>query len=124
MSLHFVPYLHLPYCHLINILGKGEHYIADVLHDFEARDEAELSILKGQTLRLAPKQLQPPGLRGWLLAAASSSNTSGINSSEALYFTGLVPANRIKVIGRRMGVVENEQLQGKEKPDVVKSLNN
>ena len=94
------------------------------MHDFEARDDAELSLLKGQTIRLAPKQLQPPGLTGWLLAASSAENNFGLNSSESLYFTGLVPANRIKVVGRRKGMTENRQLPGKEKPDIVKSSNN
>ena len=90
------------------------------MHDFEARDEAELSMSKGQSIRLAPKELQPTGLRGWLLAA--SSDNSKLQPPGSLQ-AGLVPANRIKVIGRRMRTLENPS-QGKEKPDIVKSSNN
>ena len=80
-------------------------------------------MLKGQTLRLAPKHLQPTGLRGWLLGSISSSSVSsdgsiGTNSSKLMLMTGLVPANRIKVIGMRTGVSVQDV---KEKPDVVQT---
>ena len=109
--------------YFVFITGIGEHYIAEVLHDFNARDEVELSMLKGQTLRLAPKHLQPTGLRGWLLGSISSSSVSSdekneANPSEAIQKTGLVPANRIKVIGMRTGVPVQDV---KEKPDIVKT---
>ena len=112
------------------LIGSDEHYIAECSHDFQARDSSELSMRKGQTLRLAPKHLQPPGIRGWLLASSSSSLVSSsvtfdseLDSSNAMYKAGLVPANRIKVLGRRMGASE-EQFQEREKPDIVKSSNN
>ena len=104
------------------VTGIGEHYIAEALHDFDARDEAELSMSKGQTLRLAPKHLQPTGLKGWLLASTSSSSelegtNIGDNSSESMHIQhGLVPANRIKVVGRKTGVSATHE---KEEPDVV-----
>ena len=95
------------------------------MHDFDARDETELNMIKGQTLRLAPKHLQPTGLRGWLLASSSAS-PSAVNTEmstiESTYIMGLVPANRIKVIGRRLGA-SGERVQEKEKPDVIKSSN-
>ena len=90
------------------------------MHDFEARDEDELSVFKGQRIRLAPKDLQPTGIRGWLLAATSEN--FNIQPSRSLQ-AGLVPANRIKVLGRRMRILENPA-EGKEKPDIVKSSNN
>ena len=106
---------------LLLFTGIGEHYIAEAMHDFDARDEAELSMSKGQTLRLAPKHLQPTGLRGWLLASSSSvlSGTHiGVNSSESMHVTGLVPANRIKVLGRRTEIPAPHE---KEKPDIVQT---
>ena len=109
--------------------GKEEHYVAEAIHDFEGRDEAELNMIKGQSLRLAPKHLQPQGLRGWLLAS-SSSISSSLNeigpesfAGDAKYQTGLVPANRIKVLGRRMGMTHERQADSKEKPDLVQSSN-
>ena len=106
-------------------LGKEEHYVAEAIHDFEARDEAELSMIKGQSLRLAPKHLQPQGLRGWLLASSSSFSSSIDDSfaGEVKYRTGLVPANRIKVLGRRTGISNDRQTEVKEKPDLVQSSN-
>ena len=108
---------------LLLITGIGEHYIAEALHDFDARDGAELSLSKGQSIILAPKHLQPTGLRGWLLASTSSSSVLagtniGVNSSESMNVTGLVPANRIKVLGRKTGVPGPHE---KEKPDVVQT---
>ena len=105
--------------------GKEEHYVAEAIHDFEARDEAELNMIKGQSLRLAPKHLQPQGLRGWLLASSSSFSSSIDDSftGEVKYRTGLVPANRIKVLGRRTGLSNDRQTEVKEKPDLVQSSN-
>lgn len=65
--------------------GKGEHYTAQAEYDFSAGNEQELSFRAGQTLRLAPRSLQPR-IKGWLLA--------GIDGQH----TGLVPANYIKIM--------------------------
>ena len=105
--------------------GKEEHYVAEAIHDFDGRDDAELSMTKSQTLRLAPKHLQPQGIRGWLLASCSSL-TSSIDDTftgEVKYKIGLVPANRIKVLGRRTGMAYDQQAEIKEKPDLVQSSN-
>ena len=123
-----MPFNLLPYSKinlLMNGSGKEEHYVAEAIHDFEARDEAELSMIKGQSLRLAPKHLQPQGLRGWLLASSSSFSSSIDDSftGEVKYRTGLVPANRIKVLGRRTGISNDRQPEVKEKPDLVQSSN-
>jgi len=39
--------------------GEGEHYIAQCDYDFNAGSEQEMSFKAGQTLRLAPRSLQP-----------------------------------------------------------------
>ena len=39
--------------------GVGEHFLAKALYTFETDREGELGIAEGQTIRLAPKQLQP-----------------------------------------------------------------
>ncbi|XP_021914050.1 peroxisomal membrane protein PEX13 isoform X2 [Zootermopsis nevadensis] len=41
---------------------------AVALYDFTAASEKELGFNAGQTMTLAPKELQPQGARGWLLA--------------------------------------------------------
>ena len=94
-----------------------------MLHDFEARDGNELGMKKGQRLRLAPKHLQPTGLRGWLLAASRMENDIYVSEQEEeeVIRIGLVPANRIKVLGRTMGNASNTNNQAK--PDLVKSSN-
>jgi len=71
--------------------GLGEHYVAKVLYDFNTDRDEELSVQAGQTIKLAPKNLQPR-VRGWLLAANED--------REGLVRTGLVPANYIEILGR------------------------
>jgi len=71
--------------------GKEEHIVAVAEHAFQAEAKEELTIQAGQELRVAP-QRQQPHIRGWLLVATSTDNLPDI---------GLVPANRIKLIGRR-----------------------
>ena len=83
--------------------GRGEHFIAEATHNFVARDSDELSLVRNQRLRVAPKELQPPALPpGWLLACTIDSSCSR---------QGLVPANHINVLGRKRRV----------DPDVVQS---
>ena len=57
--------------------------------------------------RLAPKHLQPR-VRGWLLGSADGGRTSG-----------LLPANRVKVIGKRLGSDSDERNKTKAAPDVI-----
>ena len=53
--------------------GVGDHYAAIATHDFKGRDSHELTFSKGHTLRVAPKNLQPPNVApGWLLAVNST----------------------------------------------------
>lgn len=72
--------------------GVGEHFLAKALYTFETDREGELGIAEGQTIRLAPKQLQPR-VRGWLQASYEGS-------------TGLVPANYIQILGRTEGAAQ------------------
>lgn len=72
--------------------GVGEHFLAKVLYKFETDREGELGVQEGQTLRLAPKHLQPR-VRGWLLGCYAGS-------------VGLVPANYINILGRTEGLVQ------------------
>ena len=67
--------------------GQGEHYTAQAEYDFNAGNEQELSFRTGQTLRLAPRALQPR-IKGWMLAGVDGQRT------------GLVPANYIKILAK------------------------
>ncbi|XP_077545451.1 peroxisomal biogenesis factor 13 isoform X4 [Haemaphysalis longicornis] len=68
--------------------GADEHYVAVAQFDFQADGPNELSLVTGQELRLAPRELQPR-VRGWLLASVDGTRV------------GLVPANYVKVLGAR-----------------------
>lgn len=68
--------------------GASQHYNAQALYDFQARNQQELSFRRGENLRIAPREEQPK-IRGWLLA--STSNGEQI---------GLVPLNYLKVINQ------------------------
>ena len=41
------------------VRGEGDHYLASVLYTFETDREEELSVMAGQSIRLAPKHTQP-----------------------------------------------------------------
>jgi len=72
------------------LMGHSEHFEAEAEYDFDAENDDEISFLAGDTLRVAPKHKQPH-VRGWLLAT--------VNGRVA----GLVPANHVKILGRRRG---------------------
>ena len=60
----------------------------------------------GESLRLAPRHLQPR-VRGWLLAASQGN-------------TGLVPANHIQILGRSQpGTIQPGTIQ----PDILQQAN-
>ena len=48
--------------------GFGEHFLAKVLYKFETDREGELSLEEGETIRLAPKHLQPRWVIGVLMS--------------------------------------------------------
>eukprot|EP00092_Neocalanus_flemingeri_P008508 GFUD01009165.1.p1 GENE.GFUD01009165.1~~GFUD01009165.1.p1 ORF type:complete len:381 (+),score=94.95 GFUD01009165.1:51-1193(+) len=72
--------------------GVGEHFLAKVLYQFSTDREGELTVQEGQTIRLAPKHLQPR-VRGWLLGCSDGA-------------VGLVPANYIQILGRTEGLAQ------------------
>jgi len=67
--------------------GEGEHYVAKALYDFTTDQPGETSLRAGETIRLAPRHLQPR-VKGWLSASSSAGQ-------------GLVPANYLQILGRR-----------------------
>ncbi|VDM60383.1 unnamed protein product [Angiostrongylus costaricensis] len=69
--------------------GSGAHYTAQALYDFHAANDKELSFMKGEILRVAPKEEQPR-VRGWLLASSQDGDR-----------VGLVPINYIRIVGRK-----------------------
>ncbi|KAI7804742.1 peroxisome biogenesis factor 13 [Triplophysa rosa] len=70
--------------------GEDDHVVARAEYDFTASSEEEISLQAGDMLNLAPKE-QQPRVRGWLLASVDGQTT------------GLIPANYVKVLGRRRG---------------------
>ncbi|KAL2083176.1 hypothetical protein ACEWY4_020949 [Coilia grayii] len=70
--------------------GEDDHVVARAEYDFVAASEEEISFQTGDMLNLAPKE-QQPRIRGWLLASLDGQTT------------GLVPANYVKVLGKRRG---------------------
>ena len=71
------------------IQGQGEHFVARAEYAFEATRSDELSFMANDSLKVAPTELQNSS-RGWLLAANEEGNS------------GLVPANRIKILGKKI----------------------
>jgi len=84
--------------------GQGEHVVATAKHSFNAEAADELSVRAGQELRVAPQSLQPR-VRGWLLAAKDGDRSADV---------GLVPANRVQLIGRRLANTRDDA-----QPDLV-----
>lgn len=70
--------------------GEDDHVVGRAEYDFNALSEEEISFRAGDILKLAPKEQQPK-IRGWLLASYNG------------HTTGLVPANYIKILGKRRG---------------------
>merc|ERR1712156_271642 len=79
--------------------GLAEHFVAQAEYSFDASRPDELSFQSGDRLRIAPTDLQTLGNRGWLLATVDGEKS------------GLVPVNRIKILGRKApNPTENEHL--------------
>ncbi|XP_053731494.1 peroxisome biogenesis factor 13 [Synchiropus splendidus] len=70
--------------------GEDDHVVARAEYDFTASSEEEISLRAGDMMNLALKEHQPR-VRGWLLASVDGQTT------------GLVPANYVKVLGKRRG---------------------
>lgn len=71
--------------------GVGPHYRAKGLYDFQTQSQRELSFTAGQEMIVAPKELQPTSVRGWILAS------DGKN-------VGLVPSSYVTIIEMKSGV--------------------
>ncbi|XP_043910972.1 peroxisome biogenesis factor 13 [Protopterus annectens] len=69
--------------------GEDDHVVGRADYDFCAASDEEISFCTGDVLNLAPKEQQPK-IRGWLLASLNEQ-------------IGLVPANYIKILGKRKG---------------------
>lgn len=70
--------------------GEDDHVVARAEFDFSAASDEEISLRAGDMINLAPKE-QQPRVRGWLLASVDGQTS------------GLVPANYVKVLGKRRG---------------------
>ncbi|XP_070556830.1 peroxisomal membrane protein PEX13-like [Ptychodera flava] len=81
--------------------GDDDHVVARAEYDFTTDNNSELSFRAGQLINVAPKEMQPR-VRGWLLASVDGK-------------TGLIPANYVKILGKRRGrkhaALEYEQEQ-------------
>lgn len=76
--------------------GEDDHIVARAEYDFTAGTEEEISFRLGDMINLAPKEQQPK-VRGWLLACLDGQTT------------GLVPANYVRILGKRRGRRQVEQ---------------
>ncbi|WAR24245.1 PEX13-like protein [Mya arenaria] len=70
--------------------GEEDHFVAKAVYNYEGQGNDELSFKAGDNILVAPKELQPR-MKGWLLASVDSKTI------------GIVPANYVKVLGRRRG---------------------
>ncbi|XP_034283202.1 peroxisome biogenesis factor 13 [Pantherophis guttatus] len=70
--------------------GEDDHVVGRAEYDFNAISEEEISFRAGEMLKLAPKERQPK-IRGWLLASRDGQTT------------GLIPANYVRILGKRKG---------------------
>ncbi|KAG9470928.1 peroxisome biogenesis factor 13 [Eleutherodactylus coqui] len=84
--------------------GEDDHVVGRGEYDFTATSEEEISFRAGDLLNLAPKEQQPK-VRGWLLGSLDGQ-------------TGFVPANYIKILGKRRGrkAAEPEKSQVEPQP--------
>ncbi|XP_063774296.1 peroxisome biogenesis factor 13 [Pseudophryne corroboree] len=79
-------------------IGEDDHVVGRAEYDFTAASEEEISFHAGDLLNLAPKEQQPK-IRGWLLGSLDGQTT------------GFVPANYIKILGKRKGRKAEEKRQ-------------
>ncbi|OCT79719.1 peroxisomal membrane protein PEX13 [Xenopus laevis] len=91
--------------------GEDDHVVGRAEYDFNAASEEEISFHAGDLLNLAPKEQQPK-IRGWLLGSVDGQTT------------GFVPANYIKILGKRRGrkaagVEQRQEQQPVPDPSVI-----
>nr|KAF6308288.1 peroxisomal biogenesis factor 13 [Myotis myotis] len=85
--------------------GEDDHVVARAEYDFAALSEEEISFRAGDMLNLALKE-QQPRVRGWLLASLDGQTT------------GLIPANYVKILGKRRGrkTLESSKISKQQQP--------
>ncbi|UYV74214.1 PEX13 [Cordylochernes scorpioides] len=71
--------------------GEDVHILATAQYDFKTDNIRELPLTAGQHLRIAPKEIQPNKMKGWLLASVDGTKI------------GFVPSNYVKIQGVRKG---------------------
>uniref|UniRef100_A0A8D0C8G1 Peroxisomal membrane protein PEX13 n=1 Tax=Salvator merianae TaxID=96440 RepID=A0A8D0C8G1_SALMN len=89
--------------------GEDDHVVGRAEYDFNAVSEEEISFRAGEMLKLAPKD-QQPRIRGWLLASRDGQTT------------GLVPANYVRILGKRKGK-KTMELEKAEHPPLLTNTN-
>lgn len=95
--------------------GEDDHVVARAEYDFVAVSDEEISFRAGDMLNLALKEQQPK-VRGWLLASLDGQTT------------GLIPANYVKILGKRRGrkTIESstmlKQQQSFTNPTLIKGV--
>jgi len=85
--------------------GEADHFVARANYSFQAGRKEEVSFSQGQNINVAPKELQPQ-VRGWLLASVDGKTT------------GLIPANYVKVLGKRRGTKNHSQAVTNSSPEL------
>ncbi|RUS85137.1 hypothetical protein EGW08_007101 [Elysia chlorotica] len=83
--------------------GEVDHFEAVSNFNFQGQGAEELSFSAGQTLKVSPKELQPR-VRGWLLASADGKTT------------GMIPANYVKILGKKRGTAGGSPMQPQPQP--------
>lgn len=92
--------------------GTDDHFVAVAQYNFDATNEDELSFQQGNMLNVAPQELQV-NTRGWLLASLNGKKV------------GVIPANYVKVIGKRRGIPDKIPVdQPAAEIDLDQQLNN
>lgn len=80
--------------------GVEDHFVAQAKYDFTGQGNDELTFKAGQNINVAPKEMQPR-VKDWLLACVDGKTV------------GLIPANYVKVLGKRRGTAasQNQMLE-------------
>ncbi|XP_074845570.1 peroxisome biogenesis factor 13 [Carettochelys insculpta] len=89
--------------------GEDDHVVGRAEYDFTAASDEEISFHAGDMLKLAPKEQQPK-VRGWLLASRDGQTK------------GLVPANYIKILGKRRGRKTERAIVTEQQPAFTNTL--
>ncbi len=89
--------------------GEDTYFSAVARHNFTAERQSELSLTGGEEVLVAPAHRQPK-VRGWLLAAKVKDCTK----------MGLVPANYVSILSKRLPTSLGDEEAARQKPDLVR----